>query len=106
MKNEIKKLFRLLGESSVDFSEYEGEMEEVAFDLASRDSYVAGIVDRIVEDMPPLKDRELVSLYAPIIVDEHYWLFREKKELISPLTRNFFNTQNVSKLFVRSAWRI
>lgn len=78
--NELEKLFAELKNTSFDLFQFEGEMFDVAFDIKSADSYIAGITDSLIKNYK-INESDLVGLKISFLVDEHYWLFEGVKKV-------------------------
>jgi hypothetical protein len=80
VSGELENLYKKLQETTLDMYQFEGVMFDVAFEMTSVDSYLAGIADTIVDGLPVRKS-VLGGLDEPWLIDKKYWLLERESKI-------------------------
>jgi len=103
---ELRSGFKKMTKAIIDVNDYHGELSDLAFDLCTTESFIAGLVGRILEN-DILSDEELRVLAESFIVDGRFW--NGPNEQVTELAKSqslfefAIELENVRKLCVECA---
>jgi len=69
---EIKSLFEVLAEHSIDIHEYTGRMFDVVFEIFTADTFVAGIASKLLNG-DSVSPEERVFIASPMLIEGRWW---------------------------------
>lgn len=80
IKKELEELNKSLSVTSLDLFKYEGESFDVACEITTAESYIAGIADKIIEKSP-LHESDWKILNRIFLVAGDNWLLEGVKAI-------------------------
>jgi hypothetical protein len=69
---EIRNLFEVLAEQSLDIHEYSDRLFDVVFEILTADSFVAGIASKLL-DGDAVTPEERVFVDSPMLIENRWW---------------------------------
>jgi hypothetical protein len=69
---EVKHRYENLKERSIDPHGYSGVLFDIAFEIITADTYIAGIASKIL-DRESIEPEERALLSKPLLKDGHWW---------------------------------
>jgi hypothetical protein len=69
---EIKNLFEVLAEHSIDIHEYTGRMFDIVFEIVTADTFVAGIASKLINGHA-VTPEERVFVASPMLIEGRWW---------------------------------
>lgn len=69
---ELKNLFEVLAEHSIDIHEYTGRMFDIVFEIVTADTFVAGIASKLLNG-DSVSPEERVFVASPMLIEGRWW---------------------------------